>query len=93
MARPVPVEPSRGRVSDIEPSAARQGSAPGTTRAIDVTRPYDSERTLLQTLISLAGAAGIALMVPFAILLVGFPIAVAARGLFEVLAWLFPAPG
>jgi hypothetical protein len=32
---------------------------------------------MLQALISLAGAAGIALLVPFAILLVGLPIALA----------------
>jgi hypothetical protein len=46
---------------------------------------------VLQVLISLVGAVGIALLVPFAILLVGLPIALAVRGLLEALALLFAA--
>jgi hypothetical protein len=60
---------------------------------IDVPRPHGSERTLLQALVSLAGAAGIALLVPFAIVVVGLPIALAVRGLLELFLWLFPAIG
>jgi len=58
-----------------------------------VWRPYDSVRAPLQALVSVAGAAGIALLVPFAILLVGLPIALTVRGLLEVVRWLFPAIG
>jgi hypothetical protein len=57
---------------------------------IGVSGPYGSERTLLQALISLTGAAGLALLVPFAILLLGLPIALSVRGLLEVFLWLFP---
>jgi hypothetical protein len=90
MARPIPVDTSRNRANDIRPSMARDETAPGTPGVIDVSRPLHSERTVLQALISLAGAAGIALLVPFAILLVGLPVALAVRGLLEALAWLFP---
>jgi hypothetical protein len=38
--------------------------------------------------VSLTGAAGIALVVPFVILLIGLPIALAVRGLFEVVGWV-----
>jgi hypothetical protein len=39
-------------------------------------------------LISLAGAAGIALLVPFVILLIGTPIALGVRGVIEAASWL-----
>ena len=48
-----------------------------------------ADRTFLQGLVSLAGAAGIALLVPFAILLVGLPVVLAVRGVLEVIGWLF----
>jgi hypothetical protein len=91
MARPIPVGASRDRANDSRLSAARdEATAPGV---IDVSRPHGSERTLIQVLVSFAGAAGIALLVPFAILVVGLPIALVVRGLLEVCVWLFPAIG
>jgi hypothetical protein len=91
MARPIPVGASRDRANDSRLSAARdEATAPGV---IDVSRPHGSERTLLQVLVSFAGAAGIALLVPFAILVVGLPIALVVRGLLEGVVWLFPAIG
>jgi hypothetical protein len=36
----------------------------------------------------MAGAAGIALLVPFAILLIGLPIALVVRGIAEAIGWL-----
>lgn len=54
---------------------------------IDVSLPR-TKRTFLQGLVSLAGAAGIALLVPFAILLIGLPIVLAVRGVAEAIAWL-----
>ena len=90
IARPIPVG-SGDSADDGRLSAARdETTAPGV---IDVSRPRRSERTLLQALVSLAGAGSIALLVPFAILVVGLPIALAVRGLLEVFAWLFPAIG
>ena len=50
------------------------------------TRPLDA-------LLSLAGVAGIALLVPFAVLLVGIPVALGVRALLEVLQWLLSAVG
>jgi len=91
MARPIPVETSRGRANDIRLAAARDETVPGTPGTIALSRPYRSERTVLQVLISLVGAAGIALLLPFPILLVGLPIALGVRGLLEAFAWLFAA--
>jgi hypothetical protein len=52
---------------------------------VDVSRGNGSGRTFAQMLISLAGAAGIVLLVPFVILLAGLPFGLAVRGLLEVL--------
>jgi hypothetical protein len=41
-----------------------------------------------QGLASLAGATGIALLVPFVILILGLPVALAVRGLLEAVKWL-----
>jgi hypothetical protein len=57
-------------------------------RVIDVSRPNSDGRTFVQGLVSLAGAVGIALLVPFAILLVGLPVALAVRGTVEAISWL-----
>ena len=66
--------------------------AESTGRAADifaVSRASVGDRTFLQGFVSLAGAAGIALFVPFVILLVGLPIARSVRGVLELLSWLF----
>jgi hypothetical protein len=54
---------------------------------IDVSLPR-MRWTFLQGLVSLAGAAGIALLVPFAILLIGLPIALLVRGIAEAIGWV-----
>ena len=64
----------------------------GFTDVIDVSRPTRGGRTFLQGLVSLAGAAGIALAVPFVILLIGMPIALAVRGLLEAVGWVLGVP-
>ena len=56
---------------------------------IDVSRPAHGERTFLQALVSLFGAAGLALLFGVAILLVGLPIALVVRGVLEAVGWLF----
>jgi hypothetical protein len=58
---------------------------------IDESRGLLSERTFVQALVSLAGAAGLALLVPFVILLVGLPAVLAVRALLEVFQWLSAA--
>ena len=47
------------------------------------------ENGLVDPPVSLAGAAGIALLVPFAILVIGTPVALTVRGLLEGIGWLF----
>jgi hypothetical protein len=60
----------------------------GLSDVIDVSRPARGGRPFLRGLVSLAGAAGIALAVPFVILLIGMPIALAVRGLLEAVGWV-----
>ena len=55
---------------------------------IDVSRSARGGRTFRHGLASLAGATGIALAVPFVILLIGMPIALVVRGLLEVVGWV-----
>lgn len=88
-ARPVPVDAPRSRPAEVRAILPRdQTAAARTPGVIDVSLPCRSDRTLLQGLSSLAGATGIALLLPLVILLVGLPIALAVRGLLEVLVWL-----
>ena len=58
------------------------------SQVIDVSRPARSKRTFAQALVSLIGAVGLALLVPFAMLAVGIPVALGIRGLLEVTEWL-----
>jgi hypothetical protein len=50
-----------------------------------------SARTLAQMLTSLAGVAGIALLVPVAILLIGTPVVLVIRAALELAQWLSAA--
>jgi len=43
---------------------------------------------LIDALTSLTAAGGLVLLVPFAVLLVGVPIALVVRGLLEAVRWL-----
>ena len=56
---------------------------------IDVSGSAHGERTFLQALVSLFGAAGLALLFSVAILLIGLPIALVVRGVLEAVGWLF----
>jgi hypothetical protein len=87
VARPDPVVGAVGHeVAIVAASTAGAGRA---DRGVDVSILMSAERPFLQGLVSLAGAAGIALLVPFAILLVGLPVVLAVRGVLEVIGWLF----
>jgi hypothetical protein len=57
------------------------------TDVLDVSRPK-VERTFLQALVSVGGAAGIALLVPFVILVAAAPFVLAVRGVAEGIAWI-----
>jgi hypothetical protein len=83
MARPAP---------DIRrrPDASTAPDGRDDVRSPDVIEespPSDALRMLLQTVSSLLGAAGIALLFPLAILAVGTPVALAIRGLLEAARW------
>jgi hypothetical protein len=54
----------------------------------DVGRAPAGERTFLDVASSLAAVCGIVLLVPFVILLIGAPIALAIRVLIEAIGWL-----
>jgi hypothetical protein len=56
---------------------------------IDVSRSSDADRTFLKSLVSFAGAAGIALLVPLVILVIGLPIVLLVRGVLELTNWFF----
>ena len=56
---------------------------------VAVSRPAHADRTLLQAFTSLFGAAGLALLMGAAIVLMGLPIALAVRGLLEAVGWVF----
>jgi len=64
-----------------------------TSDIIDVSRTSSGDRTFLQGLASLAGATGIALLVPFVILVVGLAVVLPVRGVLELLRWLFGVVG
>jgi hypothetical protein len=57
--------------------------------AIETCPSSSVDLTFTQSLLSLAGAVGIALVVPVVILLIGVPIALSVRGLTELVEWLF----
>jgi hypothetical protein len=88
IVRPNPasgVAVSRRRAETVAGTRRTAGAQIGV---LDASRSIDGERTFLDALISLAAACGIVLLVPFVILLIGIPIALAVRGLVEALGWL-----
>ena len=85
VSRPAPAVSIHHEAAQSE----REDAGAGGTRArVIVSRP-ETDRTFVDGLISLAGAAGIALLVPLVILLIGMPVALTVRGLLEVTGWLF----
>ena len=93
VARPQPVGDAAGDHAGLgETTAAGVGDFDGIAGVIAVSTPMSGGRPFFQTLVSLAAAAGIAVLVPFAILLVGLPIALLVRGLLEAIRLLFGAP-
>jgi len=85
------LDPAGGLERQAERSEriADTAASTGASGIIDVSGRARAGRAFLQGLVSLAGAAGIALLVPFAILIVGLPIALSIRGVLELFGWLF----
>ena len=90
VARPVPVDGARNWGA-VERTTDRNRASTDAPGVIDVSRGHASERTFAQMLVSLAGAVGLALLVPVVILLAGLPFVLAVRGLLEVLHWVSAA--
>ena len=81
-------QPER-QTTNAEAAAPDAGRAvPVKADVVDASRPSAGSRTFLQGLASLAGAAGIALLVPFVILVIGMPIALAVGGVVDAASWL-----
>ena len=70
------------------PAATGGRGAAGVIDVLDVSLP-PMNRSFVQLLISLGGATGLALMVPFVILLIGLPFVLMLRGLLHAISWVF----
>jgi hypothetical protein len=79
---------SEHEATKVEVVAPEGRAVPLKVGVIDVSRPAADGRTFPKGLVSLAGAAGIALLVPVVILLIGMPIALAVGGVVEAASWL-----
>ena len=78
--------PPQGQVTDVS-----QGDSPaGFVReeVFDLSRTASDRPTLANGLKSLAAAVGVALLVPFIMLLIGLPIVLAVRAVATALSWL-----
>ena len=84
------VNPAVGLEHDAEvlETVADSGATTRAIDIIDVSRPSGTDRTFLQSLVSLGGAVVIALLVPVVILMLGVPIAFAVRGVLDLLSLL-----
>jgi hypothetical protein len=90
MARPAPQiakQPADTTTGDDRRNAGRPSGV------IDVSRPPDANRTLAQALVSLIGGAGLALLVPVAVLAIGTPLVLGVRSLVDLAAWLLALVG
>ena len=85
------LNPAASLQPNAEPSevVANPPARTAASEIIGVSGPIGAGRTFFKGVVSLAGAVGIALLVPFAILLVGLPIALSVRGVLELSGWLF----
>jgi hypothetical protein len=85
VSRPAPPVSMHREATQSERTDANAGRR---RSGVIVSRP-EADSTFVDGLISLAGAAGIALLVPFVILLIAMPVALTVRGLLELTGWLF----
>ena len=84
ITRPVPVSQAKSDAHLDGRDAGRGGAA---AERHDVRSPPG--RSVLQAFTSQAGALGIVLLVPLAILALGIPIALVLRGVIEAVGWLW----
>jgi hypothetical protein len=79
-------EPQATNAETVAPGAGKAVSV--NADVVDVSRPATARQTFLKGLVSLTGAAGIALLVPFVILLIAMPMALAVGGVVQAGSWL-----
>lgn len=81
------------RPADASSAVSARATGPKSHDAVrvdvaDVSPQGATGRLILRGVATLAGAVGIALLVPLAILLVGLPIVLVIRGIAEAVGWL-----
>jgi hypothetical protein len=82
---------SRIRGDRNRPQGGVRGNRVLSFDVLDVSRPSNGDRTFLQAVMSLAAAAGIALLFPLVMLVVGLPVVLAVRGVLNVIGWIVGA--
>jgi hypothetical protein len=88
-ARPAPAaHKATHGVLDVTDADVRK-AAVARNGVIDVSRPTEDGRPFIHALISLAGAAGVALLLGLGILLITIPVALVVGGLIGAIGWLF----
>lgn len=71
------------------PSVPTTPGATTTASTLSGARRAGQRKTSpVQALISVAGVAGVVLLVPFAIMLVALPVVLAVRGVYELIRWM-----
>jgi hypothetical protein len=85
ITRPAPSAGHSRIAAAVGDVARRTVARPGT---LDVSLPHGSRRTAADAIVSLVGAAGLALLVPGVMLLLGLPIVLALRGVLHVVEWV-----
>jgi hypothetical protein len=88
VVRPAPAGRAMFREVREEAITHAPHAASAAVSAVDVPRPPTREQTFIESLMSVAAACGIVLVVPFAILFVGTPIALLIRGVVGALTSL-----
>jgi hypothetical protein len=81
-------QPSRQETYDETLAPHDSRAALVSEEVIDLSRPATDGRTFVKGLVSLAAAAGIVLLVPLVILLIGAPIVLAGRGVVAAASWV-----
>jgi hypothetical protein len=76
-----------GKGMYLPPAAAAAEDRPPTL-AMDASIPPTDSPTYADGVLALAGASGIALLVPVVVLAIGTPIALTLRAVLEVASWL-----
>jgi hypothetical protein len=93
LARPIPADVARNQVRAAPPSPRVATAVTRNPWVTDVSRPRQTNRTAGDVALSIAALVGLAWLAPFAVLAFGLPIAIAVRGLLELIRWTFGMRG